>query len=58
VTLFCVTLIGLLLFLMDVAVTWLRALAAGPAFVWRESRVADPFLGVRLLAGRRPLLAT
>jgi len=34
------------------------ALVLGVAFVWRERRVDDPFIDLRVLAGNRPLLAT
>jgi MFS family permease len=63
--LFAVMLVTLLLFLMDLthlspAAFALPAVAvlAGAAFGFRELRVEQPFIDLRLLAGNRPLLAT
>ncbi len=60
--LFAVMLTSLLLFLMDphwdrcylLAVT----AAAAAALTWRELRVAEPFIDLRVLGGNRPLLTT
>lgn len=60
ILLFAVTMLALLVFLQNIAPTlvWLLivALAAGTAFVWREHRIPDPFIDVRVLSGNRPLL--
>ncbi|MBY8879393.1 MFS transporter [Actinacidiphila acidipaludis] len=60
--LFAVPLISLLLFLMEPAAGhWyllLATAAVGSAFAWRELRVAEPFIDLRVLSGNLPLLAT
>ncbi|MEC3953439.1 MFS transporter [Nocardia sp. CDC153] len=62
IALFTAMLITALLFLMKPqAAHWYLpalAVAAGVVLVWRESRVEQPFLDVRLLGGNLPLLAT
>lgn len=60
ITLFAVTLVSLLLFVMDTA-RWpllVLALITGAGFAVRELRTAAPFLDLRVLGGNRPLLAT
>lgn len=60
--LFAVMLVCLLLFLMNPgAGTWylpVLTIAAGTGFAWRELRVAQPFIDLRVLGGNLPLLAT
>jgi len=60
--LFAVPLVSLLLFLMSPdarhALLLVPAVAVGAAFVWRELRVAEPFIDLRVLGGNLPLLAT
>jgi MFS family permease len=60
--LFAVPLVSLLLFLMAPATGhWyllLATAAVGAAFVWRELRVAEPFIDLRVLSGNLPLLGT
>ncbi len=62
ISLFALTLVGLLLFLMHPGVEWLWALGlavvCGAGFAFREARITTPFIDVRLLAGNLPLLAT
>ncbi|MFI5775859.1 MFS transporter [Nocardia sp. NPDC051570] len=62
IALFSAMLVALLLFLMEPQVAhWylpVIAVAAAGALVWRESRIAQPFLDVRVLGGNLPLLAT
>jgi MFS family permease len=60
--LFAVMLVCLLLFLMNPSSgDWyllVLAAAAATGFVWRELRVAQPFIDLRVLGGNLPLLAT
>ncbi|GAA2990973.1 MFS transporter [Streptomyces drozdowiczii] len=60
--LFAVALLCLLLFLMDIGSgAWyllVLTLAAGAGFAWRELRVEEPFIDVRVLGGNLPLVAT
>jgi len=60
VVLFAGALLGVLVFLMSPSRWWLVPVAVvlGAVFAWRELRVPDPFLDLRLLAGNGPLLAT
>ncbi|WP_370525992.1 MFS transporter [Cellulomonas sp. JH27-2] len=59
---FSAMLVAAMLFLMKPRVAhWYElvvALLAGAAFVWRERRVDDPFIDLRVLGGNRPLLST
>lgn len=60
--LFAAMLTAFLLFLMNPGVAHLAliaaALAAAGAFAWRELRVPQPFIDLRVLSGNAPLLAT
>jgi hypothetical protein len=60
--LFAATLVALLLFLMDIALSraYLMALAAlgATAFTLRERRARRPFIDLKVLSGNAPLLAT
>jgi MFS family permease len=60
--LFAVMLVSLLLFLMNPGSgDWylpVLTVAAAAGFVWRELRVAQPFVDLRTLSGNLPLLAT
>ncbi|SNY49989.1 MFS transporter [Paractinoplanes atraurantiacus] len=60
--LFAGTLTALMLYLMDPALNdlWLLAVMAlcAAGFAWRELRVTDPFLDLRVFGGNGPLIAT
>jgi len=59
---FALMLVAAMLFLMKPQPGhWYQAavaVVAGVVFVWRERRVDDPFIDLRVLGGNRPLLAT
>lgn len=62
IALFAGMLTGLMFFLMSPTAghVWLLALtlAAGAAFGWRELRLADPFIDLRVFGGNTPLIFT
>lgn len=61
ITLFAVTLVSLLLFLMAPGRHWylvVPAVAAGVGFVVRELRTTMPFIDLRVLGGNLPLVLT
>jgi MFS family permease len=59
---FALALLALLVFLLSPQAgrfpLLLVALAAAAAFTWRERRAPEPFIDLRVLSGRLPLLAT
>ncbi|WP_446666219.1 MFS transporter [Flexivirga sp. B27] len=62
VALFAGAMLGLLIFLQDIAIRllWLLAAAvvAGGVLIWWELREAEPFIDIRVLIGNGPLLLT
>ncbi|WP_333618898.1 MFS transporter [Dietzia sp.] len=62
IVLFAATMLSLLVFLQNLALamSWLLVVAvvAAAALVWWEWQATDPFIGVRVLAGNRPLMLT